>query len=86
MLPTVITGLKDESTCMQEEIFGKIVFIFYYWINSPVTKLFVSYLVLYFMSGPVVCVSPFETEEEVICHLLHQLCVFNYEHKVDNHV
>jgi hypothetical protein len=23
MLPTVITGLKDDSTCMQEEIFGE---------------------------------------------------------------
>ncbi len=23
MLPTVITGLRDESTCMQEEIFGE---------------------------------------------------------------
>ena len=23
MLPTVITGLSDDSTCMQEEIFGK---------------------------------------------------------------
>ncbi|XP_040285110.1 2-aminomuconic semialdehyde dehydrogenase [Bufo bufo] len=37
MLPTVITGLKEESCCMQEEIFG-----------------------------PVACVVPFDTEEEVI--------------------
>ncbi|KAM9315954.1 HBS1-like protein [Gastrophryne carolinensis] len=37
MLPTVITGLKEESCCIQEEIFG-----------------------------PVTCVVPFDTEEEVI--------------------
>ncbi|XP_040821287.1 2-aminomuconic semialdehyde dehydrogenase isoform X2 [Ochotona curzoniae] len=37
MLPTVITGIKDESCCMKEEIFG-----------------------------PVTCVVPFESEEEVI--------------------
>ncbi|XP_043932203.1 2-aminomuconic semialdehyde dehydrogenase [Protopterus annectens] len=37
MLPTIITGIKDESRCMQEEIFG-----------------------------PVVCVVPFDTEEDVI--------------------
>ncbi|XP_075056777.1 2-aminomuconic semialdehyde dehydrogenase [Mixophyes fleayi] len=37
MLPTVITKLKEESCCMQEEIFG-----------------------------PVACVVPFDTEEEVI--------------------
>ncbi|XP_073529331.1 2-aminomuconic semialdehyde dehydrogenase isoform X2 [Phyllobates terribilis] len=37
MLPTIITGLKEESCCMQEEIFG-----------------------------PVTCVVPFDTEEEVI--------------------
>ena len=23
MLPTIITGLADDSTCMQEEIFGE---------------------------------------------------------------
>lgn len=38
MRPTIITGLKDNSRCMQEEIFG-----------------------------PVTCVTPFDTEEEVIC-------------------
>lgn len=37
MLPTVITGLPDNSRCMQEEIFG-----------------------------PVTCVVPFDTEEEVV--------------------
>ncbi|XP_006834707.1 PREDICTED: aldehyde dehydrogenase family 8 member A1 isoform X3 [Chrysochloris asiatica] len=37
MLPTVITGIKDESCCMKEEIFG-----------------------------PVTCVVPFDSEEEVI--------------------
>ncbi|XP_045131047.1 2-aminomuconic semialdehyde dehydrogenase-like isoform X2 [Portunus trituberculatus] len=37
MKPTIITGLSDESRCMQEEIFG-----------------------------PVTCVTPFDTEEEVI--------------------
>ncbi|RXG73448.1 Aldehyde dehydrogenase family 8 member A1 [Armadillidium vulgare] len=37
MLPTVITGLKDKTRCMQEEIFG-----------------------------PVTCITPFDTEEEVI--------------------
>uniref|UniRef100_A0A8D2B9Q3 Aldehyde dehydrogenase 8 family member A1 n=1 Tax=Sciurus vulgaris TaxID=55149 RepID=A0A8D2B9Q3_SCIVU len=37
MLPTVITDIKDESCCMQEEIFG-----------------------------PVTCVVPFDSEEEVI--------------------
>lgn len=37
MRPTIITGLKDDSRCMQEEIFG-----------------------------PVTCVTPFDTEEEVI--------------------
>ncbi|MEE6475737.1 hypothetical protein FKM82_010846 [Ascaphus truei] len=37
MLPTVLTAVKEESCCMQEEIFG-----------------------------PVVCVVPFDTEEEVI--------------------
>lgn len=37
MRPTIITGLKDNSRCMQEEIFG-----------------------------PVTCVTPFDTEEEVI--------------------
>ncbi len=37
MKPTIITGLKDSSACLKEEIFG-----------------------------PVVCVVPFETEEEVI--------------------
>ncbi|XP_074846621.1 2-aminomuconic semialdehyde dehydrogenase isoform X2 [Carettochelys insculpta] len=37
MLPTVIAEVKDESCCMQEEIFG-----------------------------PVTCVAPFDTEEEVI--------------------
>uniref|UniRef100_A0A8C5QYX6 2-aminomuconic semialdehyde dehydrogenase n=1 Tax=Leptobrachium leishanense TaxID=445787 RepID=A0A8C5QYX6_9ANUR len=37
MLPTVIIGLSEESTCMQEEIFG-----------------------------PVTCIVPFDTEEEVI--------------------
>ncbi|KAM4695133.1 2-aminomuconic semialdehyde dehydrogenase [Discoglossus pictus] len=37
MLPTVITSVKEESCCMQEEIFG-----------------------------PVTCVVPFDTEEEVI--------------------
>lgn len=37
MLPTIITGVKDDSCCMQEEIFG-----------------------------PVACVVPFDTEEEVI--------------------
>ncbi|CAH2250276.1 aldehyde dehydrogenase family 8 member A1 isoform X1 [Pelobates cultripes] len=38
MLPTIITALKEDSPCMQEEIFG-----------------------------PVACVVPFDTEEEVIC-------------------
>lgn len=37
MRPTIITGLDDNSRCMQEEIFG-----------------------------PVTCITPFETEEEVI--------------------
>lgn len=37
MLPTVITDIKDESSCMKEEIFG-----------------------------PVTCVVPFDSEEEVI--------------------
>ncbi|XP_042237511.1 2-aminomuconic semialdehyde dehydrogenase-like [Homarus americanus] len=37
MRPTIITGLSDDSRCMQEEIFG-----------------------------PVTCVVPFDTEEEVI--------------------
>ncbi|KAE8602529.1 hypothetical protein XENTR_v10014019 [Xenopus tropicalis] len=37
MLPTVITGLKESSCCMQEEIFG-----------------------------PVTCIVPFDSEEEVI--------------------
>ncbi|XP_069461122.1 2-aminomuconic semialdehyde dehydrogenase [Ambystoma mexicanum] len=37
MLPTVITGVKEDSCCMQEEVFG-----------------------------PLVCVVPFDTEEEVI--------------------
>lgn len=40
MRPTIITGLKDNSRCMQEEIFG-----------------------------PVTCVTPFDTEEEVICRV-----------------
>ncbi|XP_029452471.1 2-aminomuconic semialdehyde dehydrogenase [Rhinatrema bivittatum] len=37
MLPTIITGIQDQSCCMQEEIFG-----------------------------PVTCVVPFDTEEEVV--------------------
>ncbi|XP_030054312.1 2-aminomuconic semialdehyde dehydrogenase [Microcaecilia unicolor] len=37
MLPTIITGIKDQSCCMQEEIFG-----------------------------PVICVVPFDTEDEVV--------------------
>ncbi|XP_046864515.1 2-aminomuconic semialdehyde dehydrogenase-like isoform X2 [Xenia sp. Carnegie-2017] len=59
MLPTVITGLKDESTCMQEEIFG-----------------------------PVVCVSPFETEEEVIVranNVKYGLCASIWSENVGRH-
>jgi hypothetical protein len=29
MLPTVITGLTDDSTCMQEEIFGEYGMVWY---------------------------------------------------------
>ena len=33
MLPTIITGLADDSTCMQEEIFGECAVMWHWFCN-----------------------------------------------------